>query len=251
MFSSKISSKSGSEIAVGLFFINPITQDINYHDFADKRHFYGIPNTLNIVSNIVIFLVGILGVLFILQFKLKLGFTRANLFFFSALIFTAVGSSYYHLNPTNETLIWDRLPMTMTFMAFFSVVIYEFISKTHSYKLLFPLIALGFCSILYWQLTKQLGKEDLRFYVLVQFLPIILIVLILTMYRKNQFSKTTWFIVLMYVLAKLFEEFDYQVFSILQCVSGHSIKHLFAGIAPLFYLIYLLKQRKYQTAIKT
>jgi hypothetical protein len=38
------------------------------------------------------------------------------------------GFSYCHLWPGNETLVWDRLPMTLVAMMVFTIIIGEFAS---------------------------------------------------------------------------------------------------------------------------
>lgn len=108
--------------------------------------------------------------------------------FFVGIFLTGIGSTYYHLNPSNETLFWDRLPMTISFMAFFTIVISEFISKKLGTNLFIPLLTSGIFSLLYWQITESKGVGDLRFYVLVQFLPIILISAILIIYKNSNGS---------------------------------------------------------------
>ena len=161
---------------VSLFFVKRITQDATYHAFADTRLLAHIPNAMNVLSNVLMFVAGCLGVYVTYTNKLRLGFPQANLLFFVAILFTSIGSAYYHYNPNDNTLVWDRLPMTIAFMSFFTIVVFQFVNKTVALKLLLPHILIGFSSVIYWQTTKRLGFEDLRFYVLVQFLPLLLIV---------------------------------------------------------------------------
>ena len=44
---------------------------------------------------------------------------------FSGIFLTGFGSSYYHLNPNDNTLFWDRLPMTFCFAAILAAVVEE------------------------------------------------------------------------------------------------------------------------------
>ena len=44
----------------------------------------------------------------------------AIVIYFSGVALVALGSAYYHEDPENETLFWDRLPMTIAFMALFA-----------------------------------------------------------------------------------------------------------------------------------
>ncbi len=48
------------------FFYAECPQAAGYHEFADTRIFLGIPNFLNVISNIPFLLVGILGLRFLL-----------------------------------------------------------------------------------------------------------------------------------------------------------------------------------------
>ena len=110
----------------------PIAQDLGYHHFSDTAIVFAIPNMLNVVSNVPFLIVGLLG-LYKLQSSESLNIARKNraayciLFLGTALV--SLGSGYYHLWPSNQTLMWDRLPMAMAFMGLFSIVITEFISE--------------------------------------------------------------------------------------------------------------------------
>lgn len=203
-----------------------------------------IPNFMNVVSNGLLLIVGVTGVVLIITHKRSSAFYQANLLFFAAILATAIGSAYYHYNPNSETLVWDRLPMTMAFTAFFAIVMYEIVSPTFSKKVLIPLVLIGVISIAHWQFTKYVGKEDLRLYVLVQYLPILLIFLILILYKRSPFKIVAGLVFTAYLIAKACELMDSAIYEALKIISGHSLKHLFAGIAPLLYLHYLVKQNK-------
>lgn len=233
-----------SFIGIGsLFFIGPIPQDICYHNFSDNRTLFGIPNFWDVVSNIPFILIGILGMLYTLNKEKKK--TTFPLFlncfaFFLGIFLTGLGSGYYHLNPTNTTLLWDRLPMTISFMAFFSIIIGDCISFNAGIKTLFPFLIVGFISIIYWQTTEYFGCCDLRFYALVQFLPIILIPLILFLNNSQLGIKSYyWLILLAYIFAKFFEASDEFIFNSLHLISGHTLKHIIACVAPILFLMAL------------
>ena len=99
--------------------------------------------------------------------------------FFIGLILIGLGSGYYHLDPSNASLVWDRMPITLSFMAFFAISLGESVSTDIDSKLLYPLILIGILSVVYWDFTKSIGEGDLRIYAIVQFLPIMLIPLLL------------------------------------------------------------------------
>ncbi len=223
-----------------------IAQDPAYHLFADQRQILEIQNFWNVVSNLPFILVSFIVMRDWLQ-KAPLNYphqiSNSYLIFFLAVGGIGIGSSYYHLNPVNETLFWDRLPMSIAFMAFFVIIIAEFISLQMARKLLYPLIFTGIFSVAYWYLAEQFGHGDLRLYALVQFLPMLLIPMILFMFPAR-YSHTVyiWAMLGCYLIAKLFEFYDVELFNLIG-LSGHSLKHLFAALGP--YLFYLqLKKRK-------
>jgi peptidoglycan/LPS O-acetylase OafA/YrhL len=230
-----------------IFFMDPIPQDENYHQFADRRTHFTIPHFWNVVSNIPLSVIGALGMFFILkQNKDRFIPFRWNKFiFFLGIFLTGFGSAYYHLNPTNNTLLWDRLPMTIAFMSFFSIIISEFVCNSSGRNFLLPFLTLGCLSIIYWQMTANRGCADLRFYVLIQFLPMILIPLILITYKsKGDKSKLYWFILAAYVIAKVLEATDHFFYHSGYVLSGHTIKHIAATVGPLLLFIYEIKQTK-------
>lgn len=178
------------------------------------------------------------------QIGIYLGLSKNSFVFFLGIFFTGIGSSYYHFCPTNQTILWDRLPMTISFMSFFSIVIGEFICVRTGKKILLPLVIVGLMSVFYWQISESRGNGDLRFYAVIQFLPIILIPIIILFYgndtnRKNYF----WLILIFYAIAKLFEATDEFVFNLNHFISGHSLKHFTAAVGPLLFLIVLSKQK--------
>jgi hypothetical protein len=223
-------------LAIASMFLFPaISQDSAYHQFADQRQMLEIPHFINVLSNALFLIVGFMGV------KLLLGTENLNiipeiywvyLIFFCGVFFVGIGSGYYHLFPSNKTLVWDRLPMTIAFMTLFTIILSEFISIKFGKWVFIPLLILGIFSVWYWHYTEQQNEGDLRLYGLVQFIPILLIPLILIMY-PSRFPDTRyyWWLFGLYVLAKVFEATDEYIYSFLSIISGHSIKHLCGGVA--------------------
>lgn len=225
----------------GIFFLAPIAQDPSYHHFADTRLFWSIPNFWNVVSNALFFVFGAYGV-YLLHATQRLHIVRsmkvAYSIFFVGVALVAFGSGYYHWAPSNETLLWDRLPMTLAFMALMSITSAEFLSLTWGRMTLWPLLVAGLLSVVYWYVGELDGAGDLRPYVLVQFLPIILI-LVLLVAGRNVFDMRGGYAGLFacYVAAKLLEHFDAQVYdAFAHVISGHSLKHMVAAFGVLALL---------------
>ena len=95
--------------------MQPIAQNQAYHDFADRGQFLGIPNFFAVISNIPFLLVGIAGLRYC-RSSLLLSYRLAWVIFFAGVAIISAGSAWYHLNPNNDALVWDRLPMTIAFM---------------------------------------------------------------------------------------------------------------------------------------
>ena len=221
----------------GIFLSSSIEQNNSYHNFSDADTLLNIPNFWNVVSNLPFLVVGLLGIY-------KLNIIAENktqyLMLFLGISLVSIGSGYYHLNPNNNTLVCDRLPMTIGFMALFSIVISEFINKNNGQKILIPLLIFGLFSVYYW-----VSFKDLRIYLLIQFFPLLAIPIILIFF-KSTYTLTIgyWLLLLAYVVAKIFEYFDYQIHDYIGLISGHTLKHLFASIG-LFILFYTyIKRRK-------
>ena len=203
-------------LIIAAFFIDPIPQDPTYHVFADTRSYLGVPNFWNVMSNIPFLLVGGAGIYYS-RSKSRPGMTAdlnvTYLVFFAGIFLTGFGSAYYHFAPGNETLVWDRLPMTLGFMALITIIVGEHISLPAAKRMLIPLLIIGAGSVIYWGITEARGAGDLRPYAIVQFLPMLLIPLILMMYR-SAYDKVEflWFVIVLYALSKLFEYFDFATY---------------------------------------
>ena len=225
---------------VGVLFVPAIPQDPAYHNFADGRAVAGIPNFWNVLSNFPFFVVGVIGLISMKRASCKATLPALNasyFMFFVGVFLTGFGSSYYHWSPSNLTLVWDRLPMTISFMAFFAVIVGENISPDTGRRLLWSLLFVGLLSVVYWHITESQGRGDLRLYALVQFLPMLLIPLILLLFR-SRFSGSIyiWSVIGCYVVSKIFEHADQPAYQAIG-IGGHALKHLAAAAGT--YCFYL------------
>ncbi|GAB1269807.1 ceramidase domain-containing protein [Aurantivibrio infirmus] len=232
-------------VVVGVF-VPTVPQDPNYHLFIDRETILNVSNFWNVVSNSLFLLVGIVGLiqLYVLNnLKILPEIKSAYGIFFLGVTLVAFGSGYYHLLPNNQTLVWDRLPMTIAFMSLFSVVVGETVSIRLARFSLLPLIVSGGLSVLYWHFTELQGRGDLRFYALVQFLPLLLIPIMLV-FLPSKFSHKSgyWYLFAFYIIAKLLEQFDSEVDAFLGFISGHSLKHIAAAFGVLI-LLYTFRRR--------
>lgn len=227
-------------ILVAVLFVPPIPQDSQYHQFADNSMFWNIPNAWNVVSNLPFLLVGLYGLTFyryILSAELPFRYRIIYFIYCFGLILISIGSAYYHFSPSNSTLVWDRLPMTVSFMAFFAFIISMHINERVGYRLFLPLLALGIFSVLYWDYTEVMGKGDLRLYAVVQFLPMVLVPIIMLMFPKSAYNqKNIWVLIGIYIVAKAAEFFDQQLYDCCG-VGGHALKHIIVAVSTIAFLM--------------
>lgn len=204
-------------------FLPEIRQSAGYHDFFDHRTILGVPNFWNVVSNLPFLFVAIWGAL-VRPGKPEPAYTIVLL----GTALTAFGSAYYHWSPNDATLFWDRLPMTLVFMGIFADVLGE-------RALLFPLVAAGVASVLWWRWTG-----DLRAYAAVQFVPMLVIPLWL-LTRRPRYTGTRWLWATagLYVLAKLLELADRTL------AGGHAWKHAAGAAALSCYVLYIRRRVPY------
>ncbi len=215
----------------------------SYYNLADTRAFLRVPNALDVLSNLPYLLVGAAGLIEVSRWRdhtPNAAHKRHYLVFFFGVLLTAFGSAYFHWRPAHDTLLWDRLPMTILFMGFLTSVISELVSLRAARVLLPVLLIVGVFSVFYWAWTESGGRGDLRLYGLVQFLPIVLILLMLALYRSPPgYVEVIGYLVFCYAAAKVFEQYDHEIFSALGLVSGHSLKHLISGASGAFLLLWL------------
>ena len=238
-------------VITATFFIPPIAQDPEYHNLMDRRIISGIPNFFDVASNLAFLLVGVLGLWKLVQIHedrsrliLKQEMLPFAVAFVGAILIFA-GSAYYHLSPTNETLMWDRLPMTLTFMGIFSMVLGERVSVKAGTNFLIPLLIVGAASVAYWNVTEQLGKGDLRPYALIQFLPVLLIPVIIALF-PSRYSGTGYLVEMIgwYGIAKVLEFLDAVIWEWTGgWIAGHSLKHCVAAWG-IYALVRYLKHRR-------
>ena len=221
--------------------LDPIPQDPAYHQFADTRTVWGVPNFFNVTTNIFFLAVGLWGFVFCITHQM-VGALWSWRIVFGAVTLVALGSGYYHWAPGNWTLVWDRLPMVIGFMGVFAAVLSENIDLKLETALLLPLCLIGVFSVACWHFM-----DDLRFYVWVQFFPLLGIIFVLLLFNGRYTHRFYLIIALgFYALAKAAEVCDKSIFAITQRqFSGHSLKHLLSALA-VFILFLMLKRRSHR-----
>jgi len=176
----------------------PTRQSESYHAFADQRSCCCVPNAMDVSSNLLFLFVGV--------WRASHAITVADWIFAGGVVLTAFGSAYYHLLPTTERLVWDRLPMTLAFGSAF----HEALGTS-------PIIAslTGVMTVVWWERT-----QDLRAYAVFQYGGLVCVL----------WSGTHKTALALYGAAKMCELLDRRIFAWTDYrVSGHRLTHVLAA----------------------
>jgi len=243
-------------VSVGMVFIPifmpPISQSIDYHQFADQRTYFGIPNFFNVTSNIFFFFPGLVGLILLLRSRellLHTTFIKHSerwpyFILFLSVIMASLASTYYHLAPDNARLVWDRVPISIGIVTLLSIVLIERVNTNIGFLSLPFLILFGVGSVIYWDWSERSGLGNLNYYIVVQLYSILAIILL----SKYFFSRYTggesiYVVIIIYAFAKFAEILDHEIYSLGKVISGHSVKHLLVGLA-VFQIVGILQNRR-------
>ncbi len=215
----------------------PIPQPLAYHAFADGRMLFGIPNFFDVASNVAFLIGGAIGLIVTFHSRTRFEFSRERwpyAIFFVGVTLTALGSSYYHLAPDNERLFWDRLPMTIAFMSLIAAQIGDRVSVRTGLALLLPMLLVGAASVIYWRITERAGVGNVLPYGILQGYSVVILLLLAALFPSRYTrAEMIYAIFAAYLVAKLMEIFDRQILAAGGFASGHTLKHLVAGLAGL------------------
>jgi Ceramidase len=232
--------------------LQPIRQNPGYHLFADQRKVAGIANFFNVLSNLPFLLLGIYGLWVLLRSDAGSTIKKVYGVMFAGILLTSVGSAYYHYAPGNSTLVFDRIPMVLVFMAFLSATILGWIDARAGVRLLLPLLVLGVASVLWWHYTELKGAGDLRLYGFIQFYPMLIVPIIFMLFaspENNRGLRLLVWVILWYCAAKIFEQLDVPVYRLTGFISGHSLKHIAAAMAT-WYIVKFFQKKYLQQVVQ-
>ncbi len=238
-FSNALMAMSLAAIALAVFF--PMLADllpqiptsghshlhVHGHAFIDARSFLGIPNGLDVISNIPFLFAGGWGLVLLRRRTLTNATHRAAQVFFIGLILTCLGSSFYHWAPSDFGLMIDRIGMAVAFAGVISFAAGSRLGESVAQKAIPVLLILApLAAVAAYSLHNVLP------WAVVQFGGMALIVWLATVPQCEGSALNLWALIAWYVLAKLFEAQDDAVFRLTgEFVSGHSLKHLAACMA--------------------
>jgi hypothetical protein len=205
-----------------LLVTKPLPQDPKYHKFAGDGPFNCgcncvLPNLANVISNIPFALVGIFGYFARPTTLAWHGFCWGS-------ILVCFGSGYYHWNPNNTTLVWDRLPMTLVTTSISYILFQKFQIANVSESDLLLWWIIGCLSVMYWKYF-----DDLRLYAFIQYFPVICLLFWSILWPIPD-SPIIALAINMYSAARIFEYFDVWIYQHFW-MSGHVVKHVLCAVA--------------------
>ena len=238
-----------------------VAQHAHYHAFADQRALFGVPYAMDVLSNLPFALAGVIGL--VAWFSAGRAPVRNPLrnplrnqdpsrhfaaLFFAGLMVTALGSTYYHLNPSDSSLAIDRLGMVASFAGMLGLAAAQRVSLRAGLATVLAVLLMGPSAVAVWAETGNLlpwavlqGGGMVMLLVLAMCSPV-------AQTSAVALPSTTVAllpVVLVYTLAKFLELADQPILELThQLVSGHSLKHAVAALAAWPVIRFMHNQNK-------
>jgi len=225
----------------------PFAQPQSFHDYADQRIWLGLPHAADVLSNLPFLAVGALGLHFVLhgwRTKNPAAFLDRRAawpyaLLFAGVVLTGFGSAWYHAQPNDATLVWDRLPIALGFAGLAAGTLTDRAAQ-RSLQWLLAFAAVGAGTVLYWGVSGNLVP-----YLAMQG-GFIAAALISTAWINSRYTHANriYAAAALYAVAIVFERLDHQVYALLDAwVSGHTLKHL-AACAAIVVVYSMLRKRR-------
>lgn len=228
---------------VWLLWGHSIPQLPHYHEFAQQGTLWGIPHAADVLSNLGFAVTAIWGWLVLYPKRACPELARAwpaHCTLLLALLCIALGSAYYHLAPDDQRLVWDRLPISLACSALLAGVAADTGRTSSVYRDLTLGSLFAIFGVVWWALT-----QDLRFYLLLQVLTVVLIPYWQIRSRAARADRVAYAAAAVcYGLAKLGECYDHPILALTGIISGHTLKHVLASGACLIIVIRLYQRTR-------
>ena len=203
------------------------------HDFADQRGWQGLPCALDVLSNLPFAVTGVWGLVWLRRLgalRLCLATRATAALFFVGLVLTTAGSSWYHWQPDNAGLLWDRLGMSVAFAGLLGLAVVGRISPRAGLATALGLMVAAPAAVLAWAHTGNLTP-----WAVVQFGGMLVVLALACLpHRHGALVLQLGPLIAWYAAAKVMELADHSVYEATAgWVSGHTLKHLLAAGAAL------------------
>jgi hypothetical protein len=223
----------------------PLPQWPEYHDFADTRTWGFVPRAGDVLTNLAILAAGIWAATLHRRVCVSRDERGAYRLLVAGALLTAVGSSWYHWEPSNERLVWDRAPISLLATGAVALVLADRVAPALGRASLWPIGLLAASGVALWGITEAIGHGDLWLYLLVR-IGAAVGTLALLIARRSRHTAATWVwaAVACDALETGAERLDWEIWHATGgIVSGHNLKHLFAGGVIACVAAWLLHRR--------
>lgn len=241
---------AGPELSAGLHATVSVANSAGHVPYADTRTFAGLAYAADVLSNLPFAIMGLIGAIALarrqadMAGRLPRPVAWGAGVFFAGLLFTAMGSAWYHLAPDTTRLVWDRLGMGVGFAGMLTLVAQRWAGPQAGWPVLATALPLALVSavlphthgnVVPWALVQFGGMGLLLAAALHRGAP-----------ADGALPVRFGVIVTIYALAKWFEGIDEGMFEATgHWVSGHTLKHLTAALAawPVIAAVVSYKRR--------
>ena len=220
-----------------------MAQPQDYHNFADTRAWLGIPNFLNVATNLPFLLAGAAAL-----WDLRGGALRERpagwtwRVFFAGMVLTAAGSAWYHLAPDHAGLFWDRLGMTVAFAGFMGGVFADRFGAAIGTRSFWAALAAMVGSVLWWRAGFGAGENVAPYLIAMYGGAAVTLYAGLAFPSRLAGEQHAFTALALFSVAMLFDAWlDAPLLSLGGLLSGHSFKHLLGALAAAWLWWFMLR----------
>ncbi|EAQ96675.1 hypothetical protein KT71_06609 [Congregibacter litoralis KT71] len=226
--------------------IKPLPQPADYHQLADQRTIFGVPNAIDVFTNFPYVVVSIVALFCVTRlYRESREVLAAFIFgcFFLSTASVSITSSLYHLAPNNVSLVGDRLSIVFSATFLVGVACLKVFGSRETLRVVAISGIYGVSSMLYWCLTSGSRLENILYYVAFQIF-VVCFVAFCCFLRCARSMSYKWLLsaVVAYAASKPFEINDAQFLALTNgLISGHSAKHLVIVFCVCAVLMHMLR----------
>jgi len=220
-----------------------MAQPEQYHRFADARGWLGIPNFLNVISNLPFVLAGAAALWDLRGAALSdrpAGWIwRA---FFAGMVLTGAGSAWYHRAPDHAGLFWDRLGMTIAFAAFTGGVFADRFGAAVGARTFWGALAAMAGGVLWWRAGFGVGENVAPYLIAMYGGGAITLYATLAFPSRGPGEQHAFIALVLFSVAMLFDAWlDRPMLNAGGVLSGHTLKHLLGALAAAWLWWFMLR----------
>jgi hypothetical protein len=221
--------------AIGVALMSPVIKGPTFHQYADGRPLFGLPHAGDVLSNLPFVIVGVLGLVLARRIEhLPRGLVALA---FAGVLGIGVGSATYHVHPIDATLAFDWLPIVLALSWMVALVIADRVDLRVGAIAAVALPLAATASVMWWWLGGgTTSGGDMRWYAFLQLLLVALVPLLVLLYPRGRIDRTYLLLAVgCFVAARAVHAADATILATTG-VSGHTLKHLIAGLATFMVL---------------